>query len=375
MNRRVVRPTMKSWKMIGIGSRETVANALLTLRGTRWLSIIGPRRDHHNRVIRNLYALHSEPMPPQDVLALDDGYMEALDKLQQHPSSRLRELGARLDQSMTQALVEAGNNAPLSTLKDRLESAEAVQEQSSGIITKQFFKRSLLPARQSFNVVSDNSEITPNEKHDPSTKIELGPVFSQNTDNKAHDVDENRSKYENRTTISSSSGFINTTTTENDKHNDKWGSAPVRDDLQDRWGTAPPLYHFDELIQFTANEKNLLARLVVRLPLAQRQQFIDELVGQIIEKRDTPARIRNPISFARYLVNELLAGFEIWSSAHERMAKKRIEHTITDDERKAREAEIAAQQEAANAAHREKLKQWEADLAAQKDNQPQVKKP
>jgi hypothetical protein len=354
-----------------------------------------------------LYALHSEPLPPQDVLALDEGYMAILDKLQRHPSSRLRDLGSRLDQSMTEALVNEGNNSPLSTIRDRLETSETVHHPATVSSPTTFFGRPSSHQEEQVKLVIDNDHTSGIEYTDPSTKIELGLDIQQSTDNKTHNVAKTPPQYENRTTISSSSGFINTTTTEHEDENDKWGAAPPLEDGQPTWGatsplvvgktnipdensvkpemrntgrdaTTPSLHYFDDHVRFTPNEKKLLARLVMRLPVDLRQQFIDELVGQIIEKRNTPAQIRNPISFARYLVNELLSGFEIWSSAYERMAKKRTEQTITEDERKAIDAERAAQREAANAAHREKLKQWEAELAAKKNAEkmsPQTQQP
>lgn len=366
---------------LNIGSRETISNALLVLRGTRWISLIGPRRDFKNRITRNLYALHSEPMTPSDVLELDDSYLQVLDKMQAHRSSKIRGLGTRLDEGVQHYLIHQSDPySPLEQLNTRLDAQNAATDSISKP-TAVFFNR-LFNHNNPVQIVMTNEP--DQHKSDPSTKIELGPdslVRKSNFDSKSYkNSRKTPSKYENRTTISSSSGnYINTTTTKSsttlsdfaDKGDDPLGGTPPTQTEGATLGGTPPtqeLYLHDVDIHLTPNEKKLLTKMLMKINTNDRQRMIDELAGQVVEKRDTPYQIRNTIAFAGTLIKLYLKGTPSWSSSSEVMAQKRLvdKTSMSVDEIKAREHEAKLAKQAAHKAHLEKLKKWEAELKAEK---------
>ena len=324
-----------------------------------------PRRDFKNRITRNLYALYSEPMSPSDVLELDDSYLQVLDKMQAHRSSKIRDLGTRLDEGVQHFLIQQSDPySPLEQLNTRLDAQNAVSDSISKPAAV-FFNR-LFNSNDTVQIVTTNESHHP--KSYPSTKIELGPnslVRKSNLDTK---LDENTlntpSKYENRTTISSSS-CLNTTTTNINKQTNRLEDIEVG-------GTAPipnhELYFHDADIHLTSNEKKLLAKMFMQLEIKDRQRMIDEVAGQVVEKRGTPYQIRNTIAFAGTLIKLYLKGTPSWSSSSEVMAKKRLSNktSMSADEIKAREHEVELAKHAAHKAHLEKLKKWEAELRAQK---------
>ncbi|MCL2590576.1 MAG: STY4528 family pathogenicity island replication protein [Betaproteobacteria bacterium] len=62
-----------------LASPETVSKVLTVLRLTRWLSLVGRRRDPQTgRPLGNVYVLHDSPLTPFEAMELDPNYLELL---------------------------------------------------------------------------------------------------------------------------------------------------------------------------------------------------------------------------------------------------------------------------------------------------------
>ena len=75
-------------------SHETVARALTILRLTRWISLVGRRRDAKTGLIlSNLYILHDEPLAPYEAIQLDEDYLPLLSRALDHRSKAINRVG------------------------------------------------------------------------------------------------------------------------------------------------------------------------------------------------------------------------------------------------------------------------------------------
>jgi len=84
-------------KMLGIGSRGTVADALQQLRITRWVTCLSlPDSSGRNVYTPNVYMLHNAPLSFSQALRLDPAYPEYIDRALSAQSVSVRELGRRM---------------------------------------------------------------------------------------------------------------------------------------------------------------------------------------------------------------------------------------------------------------------------------------
>ena len=75
-------------------AHETVARALTILRLTRWISLVGRRRDAKTGLIlSNLYILHDEPLAPYEAIQLDEDYLPLLSRALDHRSKAINRVG------------------------------------------------------------------------------------------------------------------------------------------------------------------------------------------------------------------------------------------------------------------------------------------
>ena len=85
-----------SYQTIGrcanIGSKATVARAIIILRLTRWVSLCARVRDAKGRFQGNIYALHDEPISVEEALFLDPDYLSLLQTMTRHHHSRVRQV-------------------------------------------------------------------------------------------------------------------------------------------------------------------------------------------------------------------------------------------------------------------------------------------
>ncbi|HBR1983689.1 TPA: hypothetical protein L9M67_003831 [Klebsiella quasipneumoniae subsp. quasipneumoniae] len=82
-------------------SHETISRMLVTLRLTRWLSLIRRLRDKKTGRLRgNIWVLHDSPLTPFEALQLDAEYLELVSRALQHANKAVR----RVAQTVVQEL-------------------------------------------------------------------------------------------------------------------------------------------------------------------------------------------------------------------------------------------------------------------------------
>ena len=103
-----------------IGSKATVARAIIVLRLTRWLSLCDRVRDAQGRFCGNVYVLHDEPISVADAIYLDPAYLSLLQAMTTHHHTRVRQVAESVIATLEDGV---GNKV------DGRESATALQPQ------------------------------------------------------------------------------------------------------------------------------------------------------------------------------------------------------------------------------------------------------
>jgi hypothetical protein len=94
-------------------SHETVARALTVLRLTRWISLVGRRRDAKTgQMLSNLYILHDEPLAPYEAIQLDADYLPLVSRALDHRSKAINRVGIYTLKEITEDPYLAGRTLP-----------------------------------------------------------------------------------------------------------------------------------------------------------------------------------------------------------------------------------------------------------------------
>ncbi|MBS0417998.1 MAG: hypothetical protein JSR66_09815 [Proteobacteria bacterium] len=108
-----LRPYLTSVPCSGRASDETIARALTLLRLTRWLSVVRHRRRAADgRILGNLYALHDEPLAPNEAIQLDPHYLSLVSDALTHASKAVQRVGFHTLQELASDPMLSGRALP-----------------------------------------------------------------------------------------------------------------------------------------------------------------------------------------------------------------------------------------------------------------------
>lgn len=278
-----------------IASDATVARAIAILRVTRWLTLCAKARDAHGRFRGSVYALHDEPLPLPDTLALDPEYMAFLHQMRAHKHARVRDIANAFLTSL-EADIQAGRDvtAPTDALQVRQESTQFVSQLRQGLDI-----RALRFNGFAGDLVGDLLNRPAAEREEPPhgdanqlqnlKLVESSPLQNLKTESQQQNLLPQNLRPQNLPapcSSSSSSSFIKTTTTTTSAHA-RASSNP-----------SPPL---SDLVcpqnLLSANERHLAQMHLQRVRPERRQAILDVLVHRLQN-----GELRSPIGYLCSLV-------------------------------------------------------------------------
>lgn len=263
-------------------SKATVARMLFVLRLTRWLSLCSKKRDKHNgRIIGNVYALHDEPLSPEDAAMLDPDYRQFVHHCLKHENPVVRKVA----QSIHQAFDES--DSP-DCLFDR--RARRFEEMN---------------AEFSMRTQSENSAKNPGSHREPSRKrLETAPSSHREPSLES-------TTYEKKHWV----------LTENPD-----STVLVHIHKSTSTSTGETLY-WDDALRLSNQEREDLMSTVARLDTETAQYVLDETAGRV---RDGKAR--HPKALLLSLINSASKGdFKITQYAYQvRKSREASESGISD---------------------------------------------
>ncbi len=259
-------------RQANIASTSTVSRAIAVLRASRWLSLCARVRDGGGRFRGSVYALHDEPLPLADALHLDPDYMVFVQRAGQHQHARVRKVAAAVLASMDED-INAGVDllAPVNAIARRLEAVQAVRQEGP----RRYF---------SFTV-------------DVLARLANRDSIPRKTDqDQISKLDKDRVRYlhpQKSNTVGCSSSYIKTTTTT--KATQKSNTVEIDG----------PLIYPNRL---TANQRELAARYLARVPAEQRQPVLDELEGRLRAEQQGAKPVYDELRYLHHLCARVTAG-------------------------------------------------------------------
>jgi len=259
-------------KRANVASRSTIARAIAILRATRWLTLCARVRRASGKFHGNLYALHDEPLPLVDALHLDTRYMDFLNHATGHGHARVRAVAQGVLDSIGEG-IQAGEDVTRQehVIERRLES----QADRQGRHPRRFFSFTAGVIRQLYpNTTAGDQGVNHHDQNSNSVRVRNLPAQNSNS--------------------SSSSKYINTTTTTN---------TPSNFDIAGESGQ--PLVYPARL---SANQRDIAARYLGKLPADQRQPILDELEGRFQAEGKGMKPVYDAISFLHALCKRVRKG-------------------------------------------------------------------
>jgi hypothetical protein len=253
-----------------IASPATVSRAIALLRATRWLSVCARVSDGGGRFRGNVYALHDQPLPLADAMHLDPDYLSFVEAARQHHHARVRKVAdvvlASLDDD-SKAGVDVP--APVSVTAQR---CEAVHQASPRRYFS--FTASVLPR------LANQAPVRPMKHRDPDSKNDADRL-------------QNLSPQKSKSVGSSSYIYITTTTKTNTIQ--KLNTDPERESL---------IYPR----RLVADQRELAAGYLERVPAEQRQSVLDELEGRIRAEKHGAKPVYDELRYLHHLCTQVKAG-------------------------------------------------------------------
>ena len=253
-----------------IGSSATVSRAIALLRATRWLSVCARVSDGSGRFRGNVYALHDQPLPLADAMHLDPDYLSFVKAARQHHHARVRKVAdvvlASIDDD-SKAGVDV--SAPVSVTAQR---CEAVHQASP----RRYFSytASVVPR------LANQAPARPMNHRDPDSK---------NDTDRLQNLSPQKSK-----SVGSSSYIYITTTTKTNK-------------IQ-KLNTDPECASLIYPRRLIADQRELAARYLERVPAEQRQSVLDELEGRIRAEKHGAKPVYDELRYLHHLCTQVKAG-------------------------------------------------------------------
>lgn len=254
-------------RMANVSSRSTIARSIAILRATRWLTLCARVRRASGKFHGNVYALHDEPLPLADALHLDAGYMTFLGSATDHGHARVRAVSQGVLNSIDEDIRDGVDICRQeNSIERRLKSAVVSQDGQP----RRFFAFTPRVVRQLY--ANAGQEMPGEGRHDQNSN----PVD-----------DGARNSIVQNSNTSSSSKYINTTTTPREASNfvlsGESGHSLV---FPARLGE---------------NHRDIAMRYLRELAPAQRQPVLDELEGRFRAEKKGMQPVYDAISFLHSL--------------------------------------------------------------------------
>ncbi len=260
-------------KRANVASRSTIARAIAILRATRWLTLCARVRRANGKFHGNLYALHDEPFPLVDALHLDAHYMTFLTQATGHGHARVRAVAQGVLDSIEEG-VQAGEDVCRQehVVERRLDS----RADGSGRHPRRFFSFTARVIRQLYpNAGSGNQADTHHDQNSNAAPDRVQKLPAQKSNS------------------SSSSKYINTTTTRKPSNIDLTGE------------DGQPLVYPKRL---SDNQRTIAMRYLSQLSPDQRQPVLDELEGRFQAEGKGMKPVYDAISFLHALCKRVRKG-------------------------------------------------------------------
>jgi len=318
-------------RLANIGSKATVARAIMILRITRWMSLCARVRDEKGRFQGNVYALHDEPVAVGDAMHLDPEYLQFLKEMQHHHHDQVKRV-ATVVLATIEAAIEAGSEVIQETMRhpqheQRLASLGGLEEHPDPKGADRF------PDRQP-QALDRSVEVPEGVAQGQAGADRVQHLNSANGVQKSNSADENRVQHLNSdietlekqqdnthvqnlnsVSVGSSSYKTKTTTTTTTTPS---VNPPAAHKPAPAWAEI----HFPP--QLSPNEIILAKTYLGRLPWGQRQDILDELQGRLGSAGHSGQPIRNPIGYLAQLCNAVRTeAFQLTSAGlHARQARE-----------------------------------------------------
>lgn len=280
-------------RLANIASTSTVSRAIAILRTTRWLSLCVRVRDGGGRFRGNVYALHSEPLTLPDTLHLDTGYMDFVQAACQHHHARVRKVAEAVLASLDED-VASGRDlvAPVNPMTRRTEASQAVERPGS----RRYFDFSATVLARLTNRSTSSAAGNQDQKSKPDRLRNSCPQKSKSV----------RSSCINK----------KTTTTQIPR------------------ATEPGV---DEVLiypqRLSANQREIAARYLERVPVPQRQQVLDELEGRLRAERQGAKPVYDELRYLYRLCKQIATG-GFQPNLCLKVERERVERARADEARR-----------------------------------------
>ncbi len=304
-------------------SKTTVTRSLSVLRTTRWISLCSKIRDERGRFRGHVYAVNVEPLSFGDAIRMDPGYLDFIEEQTRIKHPKVREIATAVLALIDEQI---GNN------RDITEEESLVSRFSSA----EHGNRSVAETESHRGTQVDRTRDQDNDHHDNNIALDNHQDNVYQDNNIALDANEENQSLSHQgkkvalvPICSRSSSRKKTTTTSTyprARENDESGSAGQIDQL---------VYH-DGL---TPSERKLAAMYLKGIDPDLRQDFLDELSGQIDAKKNGSNRIKNPIGYLSWMIERFNAGSIPLTSCGIRYRANRERHRLAEQQTRRTEPE------------------------------------
>ncbi|MEA3411612.1 MAG: STY4528 family pathogenicity island replication protein, partial [Pseudomonadota bacterium] len=255
-------------RQANIASPATVSRAIALLRATRWLSVCARVRDNGGRFRGNVYALHDEPLPLADAIHLDSDYLAFVEAARQHHHARVRKVAGVVLASIDDDS-KAGVDVIAPVVPVTAQRCEGVRE--AGPRHCFSFSASVLPRLANQAPARPMNNRNPDSKNDADRLRNLSPQKSKSV---------------------GSSSYINITTTTKTNKIQKLNTDSERESL---------IYPR----RLIADQRELAARYLERVPVEQRQSVLDELEGRIRAEKHGAKPVYDELRYLHHLCTQV----------------------------------------------------------------------
>ncbi|WP_061291193.1 STY4528 family pathogenicity island replication protein [Azotobacter vinelandii] len=267
-------------------SRGTVARVIAILRLTRWMSLCHKARHAGNgRVIGNIYALHDEPLSPDEAATLDPGYQDFVHRCLDHGNRAVQTVARQIYGEILQG---GGQVSRLDQRARRFAEMRGLKKRPTpsqdGSKALRSTPESPEFAERTRQHSSENSVKTPSSQSEPRAVRDLSSQ-SELSEISAKSLISDLVRRENSACTVQERIYVNTST------GTGTGSELTRDLF---WHPNLPI---------TAADREELAGVLARLDRSTAQRVLDETAGRV-----AAGKARTPKGLLRSLFNSALKG-------------------------------------------------------------------
>ena len=352
-------------------SRSTVANAIAALRVTRWICVTDRLRNRQGYKIGSACTVHTRPATIGEALELDANYIDFLERCEQKTTSKLlgRLTGNALADVRECPQSDPGNLATITKTNYLVQRTREQQEAEQLFLDYEKKEMQLFYGRQigakneggpdplvqnldlgisvpkatsmSQSALVQNLDLgVSEEKQGGPLRPTCGKPSKEALKGVKNGHNDPKSKFLHEKPRSSCSNNNKTTTTllnqrlnKNNQRADKNfhetpenGGGPLRPTCGKPGAqreTVHALHFFEDLIAWTDQEKKAIDRISTTVPASLRQSVLDETVGMIVSKKDTPHPVRNAVLYFRQMCAAACDNTLTLTSAASGMSKRR----------------------------------------------------